>query len=63
MYTSYENIESHPQRFCSLMENGILKTEIISFKQNLIGRIDILILLIFSIVSSRPKNYNALKIP
>ena len=45
------------------MENGILKTEIISFKQNLIERIDILNLLIFSIVSSKPKNYNALKIP
>ena len=37
------------------MENGILKTEIISLKQNLIGRIDILNLLIFSIVSSKPK--------
>ena len=63
MYTSYENIGSHQQRYCSLMENGILKTEIISFKQNLIERIDILNLLIFSIVSSKPKNYNALKIP
>ena len=34
LYTSYENIGSHQQRFCSLMENGILKTEIKSFKQN-----------------------------
>ena len=64
LYTSYENIiGSHQQRFCSLMENGILKTEIESFEQNLIGRIDILNLLIFSIVSSKPKKYNALKIP